>query len=266
MDVDVVLANQSIEVEVSNPNNPIVEVSNYGSPGAGIEDGGTTGQALVKSSNTNYDTEWASHNGIAGKQGGTTGEYYHLTSAQHTVVGNTSGTNTGDEVVATGAEVNAGTDNDKMVTPKDMEDSSYAKTSDLPVGGTPNLTLGITNSAGSASSFVKTDATILAFDVNVPSTQAFGDSASAGSATVAARRDHKHAMPAAEKDTTAVTGILKGNGTAISAASAGTDYQAPLSKATGAELKATTDDTKFATAKALDDAGISNWLINQVFA
>lgn len=66
------------------------------------------------------------------------------------------------------------------------------------------------------------------FDATVPSTQAFGDAASAGSAAVAARRDHKHAMPAAEKDTTAVTGILKGNGSAISAASAGTDYQSPL--------------------------------------
>lgn len=35
------------------------------------------------------------------------------------------------------------------------------------------------------------------FDATDPSTQAFGDSASAGSAAVAARRDHKHAMPAA---------------------------------------------------------------------
>lgn len=62
------------------------------------------------------------------------------------------------------------------------------------------------------------------FDATAPSTQAFGDSAATGSATVAARRDHKHAMPAAEKDTTAVTGILKGNGSAISAATADTDY------------------------------------------
>lgn len=57
------------------------------------------------------------------------------------------------------------------------------------------------------------------FDATVPSTQAFGDAAAAGSATVAARRDHKHAMPAAEKDTTAITGVLKGNGSAISACS-----------------------------------------------
>ena len=37
------------------------------------------------------------HNDTTGKQGGTTNEYYHLTSAQHTVVQNTSGTNTGDQ-------------------------------------------------------------------------------------------------------------------------------------------------------------------------
>jgi hypothetical protein len=57
------------------------------------------------------------------------------------------------------------------------------------------------------------------FDATVPETQAFGDSAATGSAAVAARRDHKHAMPAAEKDTTAITGVLKGNGSAISACS-----------------------------------------------
>jgi len=34
------------------------------------------------------------------------------------------------------------------------------------------------------------------FDATVPSTQAYSDAAAAGSATVAARRDHKHAMPA----------------------------------------------------------------------
>jgi len=36
------------------------------------------------------------HNDLAGLQGGAATEYYHLTSAQATVVGNTSGTNTGD--------------------------------------------------------------------------------------------------------------------------------------------------------------------------
>lgn len=43
---------------------------------------------------------------LTGLQGGTTNEYYHLTSAQYTVVQNTSGTNTGDQTNITG---NAGT-------------------------------------------------------------------------------------------------------------------------------------------------------------
>ncbi len=61
---------------------------------------------------------------------------------------------------------------------------------------TPNLTLGTANAAGSASSVIRSDATILAFDATAPTTQAFGDAAAVGVAAVAARRDHKHAFPA----------------------------------------------------------------------
>ncbi len=42
-------------------------------------------------------TTVSDHNDLSGIQGGTTNEYYHLTSAQATVVANTSGTNTGDQ-------------------------------------------------------------------------------------------------------------------------------------------------------------------------
>ena len=45
------------------------------------------------------------HNETTEKQGGTTDEYYHLTSAEHTVVGNTSGTNTGDVTVTDSSEI-----------------------------------------------------------------------------------------------------------------------------------------------------------------
>lgn len=62
--------------------------------------------------------------------------------------------------------------------------------------GTPALTLGTTNAAGSGSTAVGTGATIAAFDATVPVTQALGDAAAAGTAAVAARRDHKHGMPA----------------------------------------------------------------------
>jgi len=43
------------------------------------------------------------------------------------------------------------------------------------------------------------------FDATAPSTQAFGDAAATGSAVVSARRDHKHAMPAAPTNATTVT-------------------------------------------------------------
>jgi len=62
--------------------------------------------------------------------------------------------------------------------------------------GTPALTLSTSNAAGAANSAIRTDATIAAFDATSPTTQAFGDSAATGSAGVAARRDHKHAMMA----------------------------------------------------------------------
>jgi len=52
-----------------------------------------------------------------------------------TKLDNQSGINTGDEIVATGAEVNTGTDNEKMVTPKAIADSKLSYTD-----GTETLT------------------------------------------------------------------------------------------------------------------------------
>lgn len=71
--------------------------------------------------------------------------------------------------------------------------------------GTPALTLGTANAAGSTDEAIRRDATILAFDATAPTTQAFGDSAATGSAAVAARRDHKHAMPGAAVTSSGLT-------------------------------------------------------------
>ena len=100
----------------------------------------------------------------------------------------------------------------------------------IPVGGTPAITLGTANTAGSSPNFLRRDDTILAFDATAPSTQALGDTAVVGTATVAARRDHKHAMPAAS--------II------------------PV-KCTGTEITTGTNDTKFATPAALSSAGVA---------
>lgn len=69
----------------------------------------------------------------------------------------------------------------------------------LPSGSSsasPALTFGTSAAAGAASTFVATDATLPIFDATAPVTQAFGDAAATGSAAFAARRDHKHGMPA----------------------------------------------------------------------
>jgi Collagen triple helix repeat (20 copies) len=60
----------------------------------------------------------------------------------------------------------------------------------------PAITLGDTAVEGVADSVIRSDATIVAFDATAPTTQAFGDSPAAGSATHAAHRDHTHGMPA----------------------------------------------------------------------
>jgi hypothetical protein len=59
-----------------------------------------------------------------------------------------------------------------------------------------SITLSSTAGGGSAVSAARSDAVIAAFDATAPSTQAFGDAAAVGSIAFAARRDHKHAMPA----------------------------------------------------------------------
>jgi hypothetical protein len=79
--------------------------------------------------------------------------------------------------------------------------------------GTPALTFSTTNSAGAATTLVATDATIAVFDATAPVTQAMGDSAAAGSAGKAARRDHKHGMPAFGSSAAAVGASSGGSAT-----------------------------------------------------
>lgn len=81
------------------------------------------------------------------------------------------------------------------------------------VYGSPAVVLGTIAAAGSTDEAIRRDSTIIAFDATVPATQAFGDSAATGSTAVAARRDHKHAMP-----TTPVISISKTGSTALTGA------------------------------------------------
>jgi hypothetical protein len=72
----------------------------------------------------------------------------------------------------------------------------------------PPIVLGAAAAEGAAATFVRSDATIAAFDATVPVVQAYADAAATGAAAVAARRDHRHGMPAA----TRLLGITVFNG------------------------------------------------------
>lgn len=75
---------------------------------------------------------------------------------------------------------------------------------------TPAIVLGSSAAAGAASTVIRSDSTIAAFDATNPTTQAFGDSAAVGTAAFAARRDHKHAMPADPVTSAAMVAALGG--------------------------------------------------------
>jgi hypothetical protein len=79
---------------------------------------------------------------------------------------------------------------------------------------TPAIVLGTAAAAGAASTVIRSDSTIAAFDATVPTTQALGDAAATGSAAFAARRDHKHAMPALSVATPIVASGSGATGTA----------------------------------------------------
>jgi len=65
------------------------------------------------------------------------------------------------------------------------------------IGGTPAIVLGTANVAGTSADFLRRDDTILAFDATALTAEAIASTSSVGTATTAARRDHRHAMPTA---------------------------------------------------------------------
>lgn len=143
--------------------NMVVGDDEIGAAGTGDITGVTAGTGLTGGGDTGAVTvglSQATQDAIAAN---TAKVSFDSTSSAR--LANTSGTNTGDQT--------------------------------LPVGGTPAITLGTTSTAGSSPNFLRRDDTILVFDATSPATQAFGDAAAVGTATVAARRDHKHAMMAA---------------------------------------------------------------------
>lgn len=99
--------------------------------------------------------------------------------------GSVSGSNTGDNVAASTSV------------------AGLAPQATAPASGLYNY-VGITNGETAYTNKAL-------FDATVPETQAFGDSAATGSAVVAARRDHKHAMMAAPTSVTGNAGTVTTN-------------------------------------------------------
>lgn len=62
---------------------------------------------------------------------------------------------------------------------------------------TPAIVLGTAAAAGAASTVIRSDATIVAFDATTPAASPLGGAGSTGAAAVAARRDHVHAVTGA---------------------------------------------------------------------
>lgn len=87
-------------------------------------------------------------------------------------------------------------------------DGTFGAASVVPSFGVPSIALGSSAAAGAASTVIRSDSTIAAFDATAPVTQAFSDVAATGSAAFAARRDHTHGMPAAPATSSSSTGQL----------------------------------------------------------
>jgi hypothetical protein len=118
---------------------------------------------------------------------------------------------------------------------------------------TNTVALGSAAAAGAATTLIRSDATIAAFDATVPSTQAFGDAAAVGAAAFAARRDHKHAMPANPAPAFATPAIVLGT-----AAAAGAAATVIRSDATIAAFDATVPSTSaVADAAAAGSAAVA---------
>ena len=90
---------------------------------------------------------------------------------------------------------------------------------------TPAIVLGTAATAGDANSVIRSNATIVAFDVTVPTTIQPDDAAAAGSIAFAARRDHKHAIVCTAPGANSVNLSTSAEGTGTSFARADHTHQ-----------------------------------------
>jgi hypothetical protein len=96
---------------------------------------------------------------------------------------------------------------------------------------TPAVVLGTAAAAGSATTVIRSDSTIVAFDATAPTTSAIGDSAATGSVAKAARRDHVHGREALSTATPLVESGSGAVGTGVK--SSREDHVHPAAVSTG---------------------------------
>ncbi len=114
-----------------------------------------------------------------------------------------------------------------------------------PSFATPSVVFGSSAAGGAASTVIRSDSTIAAFDATTPAAETFGASGAVGSAAFAARRDHVHAMPA-----TPVTSFAKSGGSALTGA-------VTISEGTGVTLTPSGND--IAIASSTGGLGSDGW-------
>jgi hypothetical protein len=172
----------------------------------------------------------------------------YCTDAQKTVIGNTSGTNSGNETASTiktalGITTLSGSNTGDQAIPAGASsvtaETSFGNSSNAgsaatyskgdhthgtptnPVSlATPTIVLGSAAAAGSAATLIRSDSTIAAFDTTAPAAVTPDAAATAGSIAFAARRDHQHGVAtyssAPAKDTPGALGAAGTSGAAPS--------------------------------------------------
>ena len=173
------------------------------------------------------------------------------TEAQSTIKGRAAAAGTGAVTDLTATQVRTIIDSNTTPSTQAFGDAAAVGTADtlargdhkhaMPSFTTPSVALGSSAAAGVATTPIRSDSTIAAFDATSPTTQAIGDSAVVGTAAFAARRDHKHAMPAF-----ATNAVVLG-----SSAAAGSAATLMRSDATIAAFDATSP-----TTQALGDSAV----------
>jgi len=156
-----------------------------------------------------------------------------IDTAIGTATANAYGTingNTGTAVAASASDTITitGTDGISAVATNGSPDTLQFS----PTFAAPGFTLGIAAAAGSASSFVRSDATIAIFDSTNPTTIQPDDAAAVGTAAFTARRDHQHAIAT---DTPVGIGGVLAEGTSTSFARA--DHVHTVDFSDGANVK-----------------------------